>query len=69
MLALSGIVLAVIAALAVWYGRTPRERELLREVYSPTFQAVPPMASIGETVAQLRQDFSSRVSRERGCDR
>ena len=67
MLALSGIVLAVIAALAVWYGRAPRERELLREVYSPTFQAVPPMASIGETVAQLQRDFSSRVSRELGA--
>src|SRR5262245_45405547 len=64
MLALSGIVLVAIAAIAVWSGRGPRDRELLREVYSPTFQAVPPKASIGETIAQLGRDLAARARRE-----
>jgi hypothetical protein len=61
MIALSLVVLAVIAAAAVWSGRGPRQRELLREVYSPTFTEVPPEASVAATIAQLRQDLASRA--------
>ena len=62
--ALSAIVLTALAALALWSGRGPRERELLREVYTPTFQAVPPKASIGDTIAQLRRDLADRAAAE-----
>jgi len=59
MIVLSLAVLVCIAAVCVWAGRGPRPRELLREVYTPTFQAVPPMATIGETIAELRRDLAS----------
>jgi hypothetical protein len=54
MIVLSLAVLVCIAAVCVWSGRGPRTRELLREVYSPTFDTVPPMAPLGETIAELR---------------
>jgi len=54
-------VLAIIAAIGVWSGRTSPSRELLREVYSPTFPDVPPHASIPDTIAQLRSDLASRA--------
>ena len=61
MLVLSVAVVAAIIVLAVWSGRGPQQRELLREVYSPTFDLLPPPASIADTVAQLRQDLASRA--------
>jgi hypothetical protein len=59
MVAMSVAVLAVIAAIGIWSGRQSPSRELLREVYSPTFPDVPPRASIGDTIAQLRADLAS----------
>jgi hypothetical protein len=61
MVALSFAALACIVALSLWYGTQPPDRELLREVYSPTFDRLAPPASLGETVAQLRQDVASRA--------
>jgi len=63
MAAMSLVVLAIIAATAVWRGRVSPYRELLREVYSPTFVQVPPKASIGETIAQLTTDLGSPEGR------
>jgi len=59
MIVLSLAVLVCVAAVCVWAGRGPRTRELLREVYTPTFETVPPMAPIGETIAELRRDLAS----------
>jgi hypothetical protein len=58
------VVLAIVAftcviAVGVWSGRQPQERQLLREVYSPTFGTVPPQASIADTIRQLRTDLAS----------
>src|SRR5262245_2725446 len=61
MMVLSVAVLACIAAVCVWAGRGPRHRELLREVYSPKFEAVPPTASLAETIAELRWDLSTHA--------
>jgi hypothetical protein len=61
MIVLSLAVLVCIAAVCVWSGRGPRTRELLREVYSPTFDTVPPMAPLGETIAELRWDLASQA--------
>src|SRR5262245_25680746 len=60
MVALSIVVLVCIVAVCLWAGRRPHERELLREVYSPSFEQVPPMASIADTIAELRWDLSTR---------
>jgi hypothetical protein len=62
MIVLSLAVLVCIAAVCVWPGRGPQQHELLREVYSPTFEHVPPFGTIGDAVVQLRQDVSSRTS-------
>src|SRR5690242_8958376 len=63
------LALAAVAAIGVWAGRQPHERELLRAVYSPTFGNVPPEAPLGTTLTTLRgeltsaegQDFLSRL--------
>jgi len=60
MVVLSLVVLACIAAVCIWAGRGPQERELLREVYTPSFGDVPPKASLADTVVQLRRDLASR---------
>ena len=62
MIVLSLSVLVCIAAVGVWSGRGPQPHELLREVYSPTFEHVPPFGTIGDALVQLRQDVSSRTS-------
>jgi hypothetical protein len=62
MIVLSLSVLVCIAAVGVWSGRGPQQHELLREVYSPTFEHVPPFGTIGDALVQLRQDVSSRTS-------
>ena len=56
---LAVVALACIVAVGVWAGRQPQDRQLLREVYSPTFGDVPPEASIADTIAQLRRDLTS----------
>jgi hypothetical protein len=61
-LVLSGVVLLSIAALAVWSGQVPREREVLREVYSPTFGTVPQEASIATTIDELRKELGSAAN-------
>jgi hypothetical protein len=61
MIGLSLAALVCIAAVCVWSGRGPQSRELLREVYAPTFEQVPPMASLAETIAELRWDVSTRA--------
>jgi len=56
---IAAVALACIVAVGVWAGRQPQERQLLREVYTPTFGNVPPEASITDTIAQLRSDLRS----------
>lgn len=51
--------LVCIAALGFWSGHGPPDRRLLREVYSPTFGQVPPEASIGAVIAEVRKDLAS----------
>src|SRR5437867_4901546 len=64
MVAMSLGALAIIAAIGIWSGRVSPYRELLREVYSPTFTQVPPKATIGDTIAQLKTDIASPAGRE-----
>lgn len=59
MVSASLIVLVCIAALGFWSGRGPQDRQLLREVYSPTFGQVPPEAAIGAVIAEVRNDLVS----------
>ena len=56
---LVAIGLAIIALVAVWAGRAHPSRELLRDVYSPTFAAVPPKAAASEAIAALRDQLAS----------
>ena len=53
------VALACIVAVGVWAGRQPQERQLLRDVYTPTFGNVPHEAAIADTLAQLRRDLAS----------
>jgi len=61
---LAVVALACIVAVGVWAGRQPQDRQLLREVYSPTFGDVPPEGSIADTIAQLHRDLTSPAGRE-----
>jgi len=58
--AVSLVVCAAIVATALWFGGS-RDHELLREVYQPSFSQVPPEASLGDTLAQVRRDLASRA--------
>jgi hypothetical protein len=58
------LVLAALAALALYSGRQPRERQLLREVYSPTFAAVPAEAPIGATITAIADDLASPAGQD-----
>jgi hypothetical protein len=55
----AALVLAGLVAIRVWSGARPHDRELLREVYSPTFVDVPAEAPLGTTVAALGGDLAS----------
>lgn len=64
MVTLAVTVLVAIAAAAWISGRGLQQRDLLREVYSPTFADVPPPASIADTVSALSKDLASRGGRD-----
>lgn len=49
----------VVAGLKTGPSRLWQEREVLREVYSPTFQPMPEMLSVGELIAGLRDALRS----------
>jgi len=53
------VALTCLVAVGVWAGSRPQERQLLREVYTPTFGDVPREASIPEAITQLRSDLAS----------
>ncbi len=61
MIGLALVVLVCVAAVGVWAGRQTHERELLREVYAPSFPTVPSMAGIGATITQVHADLRARV--------
>jgi hypothetical protein len=63
MVLLSAAALVCIAALGVCSTGQPQDRQLLREMYSPTFGPVPPQASLGEFITQLRNDLASPAGR------
>jgi hypothetical protein len=60
-------VIAVGVGIFVWAGpwkaQNPQTQEVLREVYSPTFQPIPEMLSAGELLAGLRESLRTERGR------
>ena len=58
------VALAALVALGLSSRQQPRQRELLREVYSPTFADVPAEAGIPPAIAEIRTDLASPAGQD-----